>query len=204
MKRKIISAILLLLLSPALRAGAIKAMFGPNWSKYLFPQEIDFLTREQKSGAGIGLGWVFSFNAKMKLEVNALYKEGGAKTELEYSPGKTIPGFYQNTAIAFPFLFKYYLKEGASPYAALGPELVFILSHHLRVPASGDRYNLSASTKKFLPGFAFLLGYEYPIGQWSLFVEVRYDRWLGNFLRDSVISVQSESVSILLGGAYSL
>ena len=31
--------------------------------------------------------------------------------------------------------------------------------------------------------FTMLLGYEWPVGTWSLFAEIRYDRWLGNFWR---------------------
>ena len=179
-------------------------MFGPNWSKYLFSGEVDALTREQKSGAAIGVGWIFSLAAKMKLEADVLYNEKGAKAALEYAPGKTISGYYKNTSLSFPFLFKYRLKETASAYAALGPEFAFILSHQLIFPDSGDRYDLSASTKKFILGYCVLLGYEYPVGQWRLSAEVRYNRWLSDLLPAAALSVKSESVSILLGGAYVL
>ena len=153
MKNKIMAALFLFLLSRAAQAGEIRVMVGPNWSKYLFSSEIDYLNRQQKSGFGIGLGWAMAVNRNMKLEVNALFGEKGAKASLEYSPGKTVPGIYKNASISFPFLFKYQLKEKATPYAALGPELVFIVSHHLRLPESGDTINIADNTRKIVLAF---------------------------------------------------
>jgi opacity protein-like surface antigen len=48
----------------ALRRVDIKAMIGMNW--------------QQKTGFGVGLGWAFNLNQKMKLEINALYNQSGA------------------------------------------------------------------------------------------------------------------------------
>jgi len=200
----IVHPLFFFLLSLAAQAGEIKAMIGPNWNKYLFSSEIDTLNRQQKTGVGIGLGWAMALNQKMKLEVNALLSRKGAKAFLEYLPGKTVPGIYKNTSLAFPVLFKYQLKEKATPYAALGPEFVFILSHHLLFPDGGDSVDLSDNTRKFVMAFNFLLGYEYPAGQWRLFAEIRYNRWLGNFLTGAEAAVKSESVAIMLGGVYHL
>jgi hypothetical protein len=204
MKNKIMAALFLFLLSRAAQAGEIRAMVGPNWSKYLFSSEIDYLNRQQKSGFGIGLGWALAVNRNMKLEVDALFGEKGAKASLEYSPGKTVPGIYKNASISFPFLFKYRLSEKATPYAALGPELVIIVSHHLRLPESGDNINIADNTRKVILAYTVLLGYEWPVGTLSLFAEIRYDRWLGNFWLDPRASVKSESVAIMLGGVYRL
>lgn len=204
MNNKMQAALLFLLLAKAAEAGEIRAMAGPNWSKYLFSGEINDLNRQQKTGFAFGLGWAYTLNQKLKLEVNALFSERGAKTFLEFTPGKMVAGTYINTSIAFPFLFKYQLKEKATPYAALGPELVFILAHHLRLPESGDNINIADNTRKFVIAFNLLLGYEWPVGAWNLFAEIRYDRWLGNFLRDPRASVKSESVTIMLGGVYHL
>jgi hypothetical protein len=204
MNKKILAALFLFLLALAAAASEIKAMIGPNWNKYLFSSEISSLNRQQKTGFNIGLGWAFALNQKMKLEVNALYGEKGAKASLEYAPGKTIPGIYKNTAISFPIFFKYQLKEKASPYAALGPEFVFIVSHYLRISASEDNIDLSDNTKKFVLAFNVLLGYEWPIGAWGLFAEIRYNRWLSNFLIDPEATLKSESVAIMLGGVYYL
>jgi hypothetical protein len=204
MNNKIKAAFFVCLISLAAQASEIRIMAGPNLSKYLFSDEINNLNRRQKVGFGMGLGWAYPINQKMKLEVNALYSERGAKAFLEYAPGKTVPGIYTNTSIAFPFLFKYQLKEKASPYAALGPELVFVVSHHLRLPESGNNVNISDNTRNIVLAFNFLLGYEWPVGAWSLFAEIRYDRWLSSFLKGSAASVKSESVAIMLGGAYHL
>jgi len=100
--------------------------------------------------------------------------------------------------------FKFGNKEKASPYAALGPEFVFIVSHHLKIPESGDDFDLLDNTKKLVLAFNALLGYEWPIGQWGLFAEIRYSRWLNNFLIDPEATVKSESIAFLLGGVYYL
>ena len=64
------------------------------------------------------------------------------------------------------------------------PNLCFIISHHLKFPENEDDLDLLDNTKKFILAFNALLGYELPIGQWGLFAEIRYNRWLGNFLVD--------------------
>jgi hypothetical protein len=86
----------------------------------------------------------------------------------------------------------------------LGPEFVFILSHHLHFPEGGNSVDISDNTRKFIVAFNVLLGYEYPIGQWSLFAEIRYNRWLGNFLTPADAAVKSESMAIMLGCIYYL
>jgi hypothetical protein len=63
---------------------------------------------------------------------------------------------------------------------------------------------LADSTRKIVLAINFVLGYEYPLGQWGLFAEFRYNRWLSNFLTGSEASVKSESVAIMLGGVYHL
>lgn len=204
MKNKIAAALFLLLLAQAAPASEIKAMIGMNSSKYLFSSETNSLNRQQKTGFGVGLGWAFNLNQNMKLEINALYSQKGAKASIAYTPNKTVSGFYTNTTIGFPFFFKYKFKEKSSPYAALGPEFVFIVSHHLKIPESGDDFDLFDNTRKFILAFNALLGYEWPIGQWGLFAEVRYSHWLSNFLIDPAATVRSESFTFLLGGVYYL
>jgi opacity protein-like surface antigen len=202
---KIISAVLFLfLLAQVVPASEIRALIGINSSKYLFSGEIDSLNRQQKIGGGVGLGWAFNLNQKMKLEVNALYSQKGANVSIEFTPDKTVSGYYKNTSIGFPFFFKYQFKEKASPYVALGPEFVFITAHHLIFPESKGDFDLLDITKKFVLGFNALVGYELPIGQWGLFAEVRYSRWLSNFIIDPLASVKSESFVFLLGGIYYL
>jgi len=204
MSKKFLIMFFLLILIQVVQASEIKAMVGPNWNKYLFSSEIDSLARQQKTGFGIGLGWALALNRKMKLEANALFNEKGANAALEYSPEKTIPVLYKNTSISFPFFYKYQFQENASPYVALGPEFVFILSHHLQFLTNGEKLDLSDNTRKNVLAFNFVLGYEYPLGRWGLFVEIRYHRWLSNFLIGSGASVKSESITIMLGGVYHL
>lgn len=204
MKNIIATVFFLLLLTQIASASEIKAMIGMNWNKYLFSGEINSLNHQQKTGFDIGAGWAFNLNQKMKLEINALYCQKGAKASIEYAPDNTVSGFYKNTTIGFPILLKYQFKDKISPYIALGPEFVFIVSHHFKIPASKDDYDLFANTKKFILAFNALLGYEWPIGQWGLFTEIRYNRWLGNFLIDPEATVKSESFTFLLGGVYYL
>lgn len=204
MKNKIAAAFFLLLLAQAASASEIKAMIGMNFNKYLFSSEINSLNHQQKTGFGVGLGWAFNLNQNMKLEINALYSQKGAKTSITYAPDNIVSGIYKNSTLGFPFLFKYQFMDKASPYVALGPEFVFITSHHLIFPESEEDFDLRGNTKTFVLAFNALLGYEWPIGQWGLFAEVRYSRWLSNFLIDPAATVRSESFTFLLGGVYYL
>jgi opacity protein-like surface antigen len=204
MKNKTATALFIFMLSQAAPASEIKAMLGLNSGKYIFSSEINSLNRQQKTGFGIGLGWAFKLKRNMKLEINALYSQKGAKASIAYTPDKTVSGFYKNTSIGLPVFFKYQFKEKASPYIALGPEFVFVFSHNFIIPESGDDLDLIDNTKKFILAFNATLGYEWPIGQWGLFAEVRYSRWLSNFLIDPEITAKSESFTFLLGGVYYL
>jgi len=204
MKNPISAAVLLLLLARSAPAGEIKALLGVHASKYLFSSEITSLSRQQKSGLDFGLGYAFAIGPKMMLEADVLYSEKGAKAGLMYAPGSQVPGIYRNTSIGIPLLFKYKLTPGASPYAALGPEFVFILSHHLELTDSGTNIDIYDNTKKFVLAFNVLLGYELPLDQWRLLAEVRYNRWLGDFLSDPGAAAKTESVALVLGAAYSL
>jgi hypothetical protein len=49
-----------------------------------------------------------------------------------------------------------------------------------------------------------LLGYELPLNHWRLLAEVRYNRWLGNFLSDPEATAKTETVALVLGAAYTL
>ena len=204
MKNLLFTAVLLLLLATPAPAGEIKAILGLHSSKYLFSDEITSLSRQQKSGLDFGLGYVFGIGQQMMLEADVLYSEKGAKTGLILDSGSQVTGIYTNTSIGIPLLFKYMLKPGASPYVALGPEFVFILSHHLELPDLGTNFDISDNTKKFVLAFNVLLGYELPLGPWRLLAEVRYNRWLGNFLIDPEAAARTESVALVLGAAYTL
>ncbi len=202
--KHLIPAVVLLLLARATPAGEIKVLLGIHSSKYVFSGEITSLSRQQKSGLDFGLGYAFAIGPKMELETDVVYSKKGAKAGLIYPPGSQVPGIYRNTSIAIPLLFKYKPKPGASPYAALGPEFVFILSHHLELTDLEKNFDISDNTKKFVLAFNVLLGYELPLGPWRLLAEVRYNRWLGNFLIDPVAAARVESVAFVLGGAYTL
>jgi len=175
-----------------------------NSSKYLLSSDINSISHEQKTGIGLGLGWAFPLNQRMKLEIEAQYSVKGAKAALAIVPGQKIEGIFRNTSLGIPFLFRYQLKEKKTPYAAIGPELVFLLSHHLKLPETGEKYSLSNHTKKIVFAMNAVLGYELPFDRWGLFAELRYERWLTNFLADAEAAVKSESLCLLIGGVYFL
>jgi len=204
MTKKLLKILLFILLSKISMANEIKFLIGMNSSKYLFSSEIDSLNHQQKTGFATGLGWAMDIKTKFKFEINLLYSQKGAKVSLPYGTDKSVAGIYKNSSISFPLFLKYQLNDKASPYAALGPEFVFVLSHQLNLPASGDNFPLLDNTRRFVFAFNLLLGYEWPIGQWGLFAEVRYNRWFSNFWIDSSGTIKSESVAILVGGIYYL
>jgi opacity protein-like surface antigen len=203
MKKAMLAVLLTLLLAQTAPADEVKAMLGIHTSKYLFSSEITYLNRQQQTGLSFGLGYAFEINSKIMLEAHAAFMAKGAKASLEYAPGKTVSATYSNQALALPFFFKYRLKEGATPYAAIGPEFNFILAHRL-TPERGESINISDNTNKFVFAINIALGYELPLGQWGLFAEARYNRWLSDLMKSPDASVKGESVSFLLGGVYYL
>ena len=198
-----IPLLLTLLLAQAAPADEVKAMLGIHTSKYLFSSEITSLNRQQKTGLSFSLGYAFEINPKIMLEAHAALMAKGAKVSLEYAPGATASATYGNQALALPLFFKYRLKEGATPYAAIGPEFNFILAHTL-TPEHGESVNIADNTNKFIFAINVALGYELPVGQWGLFAEARYNRWLSDLMKSPDASVKGESVSFLLGGIYYL
>ena len=203
MKNAMIAVLLMLLLAQAAPADEVKAMLGIHASDYLFSSEITYLNRQQKTGLAVGLGYAFAINPKMMLEAHAAFMAKGAKASLEYAPGKTASATYSSQMLALPLFFKYRLKEGASPYAAIGPEFNFILAHKLS-PEHEKNIDIADNTNKFIFAINVALGYELPIGQWGLFAEARYNRWLSDLMKSPDASVKGKSVSFLLGGVYYL
>ncbi|MBN2346256.1 MAG: outer membrane beta-barrel protein [Candidatus Aminicenantes bacterium] len=201
------AALFLLLLGFLLQTSSaveIKALLGMNSSKYQFPSAGNALDTRARQGMSAGIGCATDLNAKIKLEINAMYKDQGVKTTLQYSPDNPVDGIYVIRSIAVPLFFKYRLKENASPYAALGPECVFVISHRLELPGQGENFDLSDNTKKFMFGYNAVLGYELPLGRWALLAEFRYNRWLGSFLADTQAAVKMESLGFILGGVIRL
>ena len=88
MNNKIAGVLFFFLLIQAALASEIKAMVGMNSNKYLFSGEINSLNRQQKTGFGLGLGWAFNLNRNIKLEINALYSQKGAKASIAYDSGQ--------------------------------------------------------------------------------------------------------------------
>jgi len=204
MKSKIAIAFVIVLLAQKVHPGEIKAMIGLNSSKYLFSNKVDALNLQQKTGLGVGFGFAFELSQNLKLEINTLYSQKGAKASIEYTPSKTVTGFYKNTTIGLPILLKYKFKNSKLPYIAAGPEFNIIVAHHFTVPETKDDYDLSADTRKFVLAFNALLGYEIPFGQWGLFAELRYNRWLSNFFDVPEATMKGESFIFFVGGVYYL
>lgn len=203
MKKAMLSVLLTLLLAQAAPADEVKAMLGIHASKYLFSAEIASLNRQQKTGLAFALGYAVEINPKMMLEAHAAFMAKGAKTALEFAPGKTALATYSNQVLALPLFFKYRLKEGASPYAAIGPEFNFILAHTLS-PEHEESIDIADKTNKFIVAVNVALGYELPVGKWGLCAEARYNRWFSDLLKSPDASVKGESVSFLIGGIYYL
>ena len=124
-------------------ANEVKFIIGMNSSKYLFSSEIDSLNRKQKTGLAAGLGWAMDIKTKIKFEINLLYSQKGAKVELPFGTDKSVSGIYKNSSLSFPLFIKYQLHDKASPYAGLGPEFVFILSHQLTDPRQRGQFSLA-------------------------------------------------------------
>ncbi len=203
MKKALLAALFLWLYLPA-PADELKAMLEFHSSKYLFSSEVTTLNHQPKSGLAFGLGYAFAINSRMRLEVNALYAGKGAKTSIEYAQGKEILGVYRSQVLALPLFFKYRFREGSTPYAGLGPEFNFILSHKLTIPEYEESFNISAETKKLVLAYNIALGYELLLGQWGLFAEARYNHWLGNLWKSPAAKVKGESLAFILGGIYRL
>lgn len=203
MKKAMIPVLLTLLLAQAAPADEVKAMLGIHTSKYLFSSEITSLNRRQKTGMSFSLGYAFEISPQIMLEAQAALMAKGAKVSLEYAPGKAVPATYGNRALVLPLFFKYRLKEGSTPYAAIGPEFNFILAHTL-TPEHGESIDIADNTNKFIFAINIALGYELPVGQWGLVAEARYNRWLSNLIKSPGTSVKGESISLLLGGIYYL
>jgi len=203
-KNIIATAFIIFLLVQALYGSEIKALIGLNSSKYLFSDSTDALGQQRKTGVNFGFGWAYKLNKNMKLEVNAMFNQKGAKVTITNTSENVILGVYKNSSIGVPCFFKYQFREKASPYVAFGPEFVFITSHHLFFPETNVDYDLGDLTKNFILGFNAVLGYEYPFEKWTLFAEVRYNNWLGSFLIDSQSTVKSDSFVLLIGGIYYL
>jgi opacity protein-like surface antigen len=204
MYRKFSAVLFLLLFAQTAQASEIKVLVGMNFSKYLFTDTSSSLKSQQKTGTTFGLGWAFNLDSNIKLELNALYSQGGAKASIAYTPDLSLSGLYKNTSFALPILIKYDFKTWATPYIAVGPEIVFLLSHHLLLTDSEDDFDLRDNTKKFILAVTAIFGYELPFREWSLIAEIRYRRWLSNFLVDPEIKAKSQSFAFLLGGVYYL
>jgi len=204
MYKKFSALLFLFLFAQSTQANEVKVLVGMNFSKYLFTDTDSTLKSQQKSGMTFGLGWAFDLSPKIKLEFNALYSQGGTKASIAYSPDLSIAGVYRNTSFAVPILIKYDFETWATPYIAVGPEIVFLLSHHLLLPDSEDDFDLRDNTNKFILAVAAIFGYELPFRDWSLTAEIRYRLWLNNFLVDPEFKVKNQSFTLLLGGIYYL
>lgn len=201
--KKTILVSLLLLFARMAEAGELKGILAFHSSKYLLASEATALGYQHKWGTAVGAGYTFSVSRTLSLEADLLLGAKGAKTSLAYGSAGAIPGTYRCRFLALPILLAYRFKTGATPYAGLGPEFNFILSHRLSIPEYEESFDVGNETKKFIPAFNVALGYEIPLGRWRLFVEARYNRWLANLWKNADASVKCETLAILLGASRS-
>lgn len=204
MKNRIITIFFVFFLAHVMDANEIKVLLGMNSSNYMFSNSTDLLQTQQKIGMAFGLGWAFSLNKNMKIEIDAMFNQKGTKATITYTADTVIPAVYKNSSIAIPVFFKYQFREKASPYFSFGPEFVFITSHHMIFPESNGEYDLSDNTRKLILAFNAAIGYEYPIGKWGLSAEIRYNHWFSSLLIDPEAAVKSSAFTFLLGGIYYL
>lgn len=201
MKRTIL-LLSLLLAAQALLADEAKALLGVHSSKYFFPSEVTSLERHAKTGLTIGLGYAREIAPRLKLEMRAVLRQKGAKAAIAYAPGKEALGTYRCTVLSVPLLASYRLRDGASPYFAVGPELDVVLAHRLQLDGDEGSADISEHTNKFMFGVAAALGYAIPLENWGAFVELRFDRWLSDLWKSPEAKVGGETVSLLVGAAY--
>ena len=180
MKIKIISAACFWLFYANGRAVSYNFFAGINTSKYLFSDEITQIEHKQKTTLSGGLGISLQLKDKIILEINAIYNTGGAKTHISYSPELKLTGIYRNTNLAFPIIVKYKFLPISTPYFAIGPELIYILSHNLEIPEIETKYNVLNETHRFNLGLTLVAGYEYKINNLLHFTELRFSHEFTN------------------------
>ena len=65
---------------------------------------------------------------RIALEVDALYFQKGSKIKIIYGNVVGDPFLERMDELSFPILFKYYFKQGSSPYVLGGGELAIVLA----------------------------------------------------------------------------
>lgn len=201
MKRTIL-LLSLLLAAQALLADEVKALLGVHSSKYFFSSEVASLERHQKTGLTFGLGYAREIVPRLKLEGRVVLRQKGAKAAIAYAPGKEALGTYRCSVLSVPLLASYRLRDGASPYFAIGPEFDLVLAHRLQLSGNEESADISDNTNKFMFGLTAALGYAIPLERWGAFVELRFDRWLSDLWKSPAAKVGGETVSLLVGAAY--
>lgn len=203
MKRTIL-LMLTLLAAQVLMADEVKALLGVQSSKYLFSGEVASLERRQKTGLSFGLGYAREIAPRLKLEGRIILGEKGAKAAIPYAPGQKALGTYHCSVLAVPLFASYRLRDGTSPYFAIGPEFDFVLSHRLRLPEYEENIDIADNTNKFMFGITAALGYGIRLERWGAFIELRYDRWLSDLWKSPEAKVRGETVGLLAGAIYYL
>jgi hypothetical protein len=183
-------------------AMSYKFFLGANSNKYLFSQAITEVEHKQRIALGGGLGISFQLKDRIILEVNGILNSGGAKTQITYAPDIVLSGLYRNTNLAFPLIVKYKFLPISTPYFALGPEFIYILSHNLEIPEMEIKKSILDKTNRLNLGMTLIAGYEYKIKNLILFGEIRYNHWFTNFLKETTAKVKNESWVFYIGLAF--
>jgi hypothetical protein len=204
MKKKLIAILFFFILNGFAWTNQIKVFAGINLNKYLFSGEINSVNHKQKMGLSGGFGYMLDINDKIILEIDACFSQKGTKTSIAYTPDKVVSGIYNNMGISFPILCIYSFKQNPSLYVGLGPELGFIISHHLKIEETDENFNLKNTTKKVFLGFNALVGYSFVFKKTWLFTEIRFNHSFSNLLIDFEATVKNETLIFLIGGIFYL
>ncbi|OGD19278.1 MAG: hypothetical protein A2W03_13110 [Candidatus Aminicenantes bacterium RBG_16_63_16] len=110
----------------------LRILGGVNLSKSTEPVQgviFDFYYKPvYGAGAILGGGLELTLTQRIALEVDALYFQKGSKIKIIYGNVVGDPFLERMDELSFPILFKYYFKQGSSPYVLGGGELAIVLA----------------------------------------------------------------------------
>ncbi len=178
-----------------LRVGALAGLNVASVS-------VDGGNDDYSSRLGLGLGGVIDYALKqnLHLHIEPMYLQKGSKIE-----SGTQKMTYKTTYIEIPLLVKYGFQTGGNiaPYVMAGPSLGFNLDAKFDVEGQGEVDD--DETKIFDFGVGLGGGASMPMGNNSIFAEVRYVLGLPNVNKDdSEPEVKNRGLQIFAGITFPL
>ncbi|HEX9902986.1 MAG TPA: porin family protein [Acidobacteriota bacterium] len=205
MKKIIVAACLVCLISLPMLGSGLKIHFGPaitnlNYSEASsLPSIVKQKSLFQFTG---GVGFELSFAPNFALELDLMYAPGGTKFEAT-SGGVTASETFKGYAISLPMLFKVSFLTGTTPYVIAGGFLAYTTSQKIiiDVPGFHDEEDISDDVNRFQGGLIFGGGVEFSLASMKFLVEGRYSLGLLNLFKDPPPgeSVKISNIFILVG-----